>query len=525
MRRTLLFAALLTATISALPIDAKTLRWSSQGDILTFDPMAQNESLNNTFSDYVYEGLVRYNKQFVPEPALATSWTRVSPTQWRFNLRRNVKFHDGSTMTADDVVFSFERVLKPASNMKVYASGIKETKKVDDNTIEIITDGPNPVLLRGLVDVKIMSKDWSTKNNVVNPQNYAQKEENYAARNTMGTGPFMLKSREPDVRTVLVTNPNYWDKLEGNITEIVYTPIKSDATRAAALLSGEVDLVLDPPTQDIPKLRQTPQIKIADGSETRIIFFGFDQWRDETPYTNVKGKNPFKDKRVRQALYQAIDIEAIRRSTMRGLAVPSGSMIAPQVNGYFEEFAKRLPYDVNAAKKLLTDAGYPNGFEVTLDCPNNRYINDEGICQAVVAMWSRIGVNAKLNAMPRATYFQKIQKFDTSLYLLGWATATFDGLYTLQSLIRTVDPKGGADGNFNLGKYSNAKADALIDAIKTEVDEAKRNQMMRDAQRIHAEDVGHIPLHQQVIPWAMRSNVSTFHRADNRLDMRWTRVE
>jgi peptide/nickel transport system substrate-binding protein len=525
MRFNQLIGALVAAAVLVGPVGAKTLRWSSQGDILTFDPMAQNESLNNTFSDYVYEGLVRYNKQFVPEPALATSWTRVSPTQWRFNLRKNVKFHDGTPMTADDVVFSFERVLKPASNMKVYAQGIKETKKIDDFTVEIITDGPNPVLLRGLVDVKIMSKAWSTKNNVVNPQNYAQKEESYAARNTNGTGQFILKSREADVRTVLAVNPNWWDKAEGNVTEIVYQPIKQDSTRAAALLSGEVDLVLDPPTQDIPRLRQNSAIKIADGTETRIIFFGFDQWRDESPYTNVKGKNPFKDKRVRQAMYQAIDIEAIRRSTMRGLSVPTGSMIAPQVHGYFEEFAKRLPFDPAASKKLLADAGYPNGFEFTLDCPNNRYINDEEICQAVTAMWAKIGLTARLNAMPRATYFQKIQKFDTSVYLLGWATATFDSLYTLQSLIRSVDPKGGADGNFNLGKYTNPKADALIDQVKTEIDEPKRNAAMREAQRIHFDDIGHIPLHQQVIPWAMRSNVSVFHRADNRLDMRWARVE
>jgi peptide/nickel transport system substrate-binding protein len=526
MRFKLLIGALAAAAVLAGPVAAKTLRWASQGDILTFDPMSQNESLNNTFSDYVYDGLVRYNKQFVPEPALATSWTRVSPTVWRFNLRKNVKFHDGTPMTADDVVFSLQRVLAPASNMKVYAQGIKETKKIDDFTVEVVTDGPNPVLLRGLVDVKIMSKAWATKHNVVNPQDYVKKEETYAARNTNGTGQFMLKSFEPDVRTVLVANPNWWDKAEGNVTEIVYRPIKSDATRAAALLSNEVDLVLDPPTQDIPRLRQNAAIKIADGTETRIIFLGFDQWRDESPYTDVKGKNPFKDKRVRQAMYQAIDIEAIRRATMRGLSVPTGSMIAPQVNGYFEEFAKRLPHDEAAAKKLLADAGYPQGFSFTLDCPNNRYINDEEICIAITAMWAKIGLNVKLNAMPRATYFQKIQKFDTSVYLLGWATATFDGLYTLQSLIRTPAADGkGADGNFNLGKYSNPKADALIDQVKTEIDDGKRNQAMRDAQRIHADDVGHIPLHQQVIPWAMRSNVSVFHRADNRLDMRWAKVD
>src|SRR5512139_153717 len=227
MRFKLLIGALAAAAVLAGPAAAKTLRWASQGDILTFDPMSQNESLNNTFSDYVYDGLVRYNKQFVPEPALATSWTRVSPTVWRFNLRKNVKFHDGTPMTADDVVFSFQRVLAPASNMKVYAQGVKEAKKIDDFTVEVVTDGPNPVLLRGLVDVKIMSKAWATKHNVLNPQDYVKKEETFAARNTNGTGQFMLKSREADVKTVLVANPNWWDFFNDTATTEIYTPIKS----------------------------------------------------------------------------------------------------------------------------------------------------------------------------------------------------------------------------------------------------------------------------------------------------------
>ena len=527
MRHPLVTACLaaLALAVAASLAEAKTLRWTSQGDILTFDPMAQNETLNNTFSDYVYEGLVRYNKQFVPEPALAASWTRIDATTWRFALRRNVLFHDGSPFTADDVVFSFERIVKPASNMKVYAQGVKEVRRVDDYTVDVVTDGPNPVLLRQLVDAKIMNRAWSVRHNVVNPQNYAAREENYAARNTNGTGPFALKSHEPDARTVLVANPRWWDRLEGNVTEIVYLPIKADATRSAALVTGEVDLVLDPPTQDVPRLRQNPSVRIVDGSEARIIFFGFDQWRDETPYASVKGANPFKDRRVRRALYQAIDAEAIKRATMRGLAVPTGAMIAPQVSGWSEDGAKRLPYDPAAARRLLAEAGYPDGFGFTLDCPNNRYINDEEICQAVVAMWAKVGLKVRLNAMPRSTYFQKVQTYDTSAYLLGWATATFDALYTLQSLIHSVDPKGGADGNFNLGKYANPKADALIDQVKVEADDAKRNAMMREALAIHAADIGHVPLHQQVIPWAMRSGVAAFHRADNRLDIRWVRID
>jgi peptide/nickel transport system substrate-binding protein len=522
MKRILVGGLAAVAIAVAVPLSAKTFRWATQGDILTFDPMAQNESLNNTFNDYVYEGLVRFNKQFQPEPSLAARWEMPEPTRYRFYLRPNVKFHDGTPLTADDVVFSFERILKPTSKMNVYAQGVKEAKKIDNLTVDLILSGPNPPLLRQLPDVKIMSKAWCEKNKVVNPQDYVAKEETFAVRNTNGTGPFMLKSREADVRTVLVRNPNYWDKLDGNVTEIVYTPIKADATRTAALLSGEIDFVLDPAPQDLTKLRQTSGLKVFDGTETRIIFFGMDQWRDESPYTNVKGKNPFKDLRVRQALYQAIDIETIRRTLMRGLAVPTGSIIANQVHGYSEDTAKRLPFDVEKSKQLLAQAGYPSGFEATLDCPNNRYINDEEICTAVAAMWAKIGVKAKVNAMPRATYFQKIQNFDTSLYLLGWSTATFDALYTLQSLIHS--PGKGADGNFNLGKFSNAKADQLIDAVKTEVDDKKRNGMIKDVLTIHNAEVAHIPLHQQVIPWVGRANVDVFHRADNRLDIRWVKV-
>jgi peptide/nickel transport system substrate-binding protein len=260
-----------------------------------------------------------------------------------------------------------------------------------------------------------------------------------------------------------------------------------------------------------------------DGNEYRTIFLGMDQERPELLYSNVKGKNPMKDKRVRQAMYQAIDIEAIKKAVMRGESIPTGAMISPQVNGYTDPLGKRMAHDPVRAKALLTEAGYPDGFEVTLDCPNNRYINDEAICQAIVAMWAKIGIKARLNAMPRATFFPKIQKRDTSVYMLGWGVPTFDALYSLQALIRS---KGqGADGSWNLGSYSNPKVDALIDQIKIEIDQTKRNKMIEEALALHAEDVGHIPLHDQIIPWAMKKNVKALHRADNRLVVDWVRID
>jgi peptide/nickel transport system substrate-binding protein len=516
-------AALCAALVAVPPLDAKTLRWSSQGDILTMDPHSQNEGLNNAVSDHIYEPLVTRGKDLKVEPCLASSWQAVNPTTMRFKLRPNVKFHDGTPFNADDVVFSIERALSPTSNFSPYMQGITGAKRVDDLTVEILTKGPNPVLLPQLTEVRMMSKAWAAKHNVQRPQDFKNKEETYAARNANGTGPYVLRSREPDVKTVMVLNSNWWGKMEGNVNEIVYQPIRQDATRISALLSGEIDFVLDPAVQDIPRLKQDPKLRILEGNENRTIFFGMDQWRDELQYSSVKGKNPFKDKRVREAMQLAMDLNAIKSQVMRGLAIPTNVMFAPQVDGYAKDLDVVKKPDRERAKKLLSEAGYPQGFEVTLDCPNNRYINDERICQAASAMLAQIGVKVRLNSMPRATYFPKIQKFDTSFYMLGWGVPTFDSLYALQSLLRTVGQ--GGDGNFNLGKYSNPKVDAAVDALKTETDPARRKALTREALAIHQADVGHIPLHHQVIPWAMRSNVSAVHRADNRLTAKWVKVQ
>ncbi len=408
-------AAILAAALLLAPLaHAKTFRWASQGDILTMDPHSQNEALNNGVLADVYETLVTRDKQLKVVPLLAVSWTQPKPTVWRFVLRKDVKFHDGTPFTAEDVVFSIQRAQAPSSNFQIYTQGIDKVRKIDDYTVEIETKGPNPVLLDQLTELRVMSKAWAEKNKVTAPQNFIQKEETYSARNANGTGPYMLKSRETDVRTVFVVNPNWWGKREGNVTEVIYTPVKADATRVAALLSGELDFVLDPPPQDIARLKSNPNLRILEGNENRTIFLGMDQHRDELLYSDVKGKNPFKDKRVRQAIYHAIDEDAIQKNVMRGLALPTGSIVAPQVRGYSKELDKRLAHDKEKAKKLLAEAGYPNGFEVTLDCPNNRYINDERICQAVAGMLAQVGIRVKLNAMPRATYFPKIQKFDTS---------------------------------------------------------------------------------------------------------------
>ncbi|MCW5655667.1 ABC transporter substrate-binding protein [Hydrogenophaga sp.] len=510
-------------TLGAGVAQAKTFKWTSASDIPTWDIHSQNNALATGVHAAVYESLVYYNSRtFKPEPMLAASWTQVSPTQLRITLRTGVKFHDGTPFTADDAVFSIERAMSKTSNFTVYTQGITKVNKVNANTIDIVTGGPNPVLLNQLTELRMMSKAWAEKNNSVAPKDIKTQDENFAHRNANGTGPFMLKEWQPDQKIVLARNPNWWGSSEGNVTEVVYTPVKATATRMAALLSGEVDFVLDPSPQDLPRIRQDNGLKVLDGVENRTIFFGMDQFRDELPGSNVKGKNPLKDQRVRKALYQAIDINAITRVTLRGLGQATGALVAPQVAGWTEAVHQRHPYDVAAAQKLLADAGYKDGFEVDFACPNNRYINDEAICQAVTAMWARIGVKAKLRTLPLSTYFPMIQRFEASIYMLGWGVPTFDALYSLQSLVRTLGT--GGDGNYNVGRYSNPKMDAIIDRAKTETDPFVRPRLLTEALALQNEDVAHIPLHNQIIPWAMKKNIDVVHRADNRLDWRLVKV-
>jgi len=521
----LLALTLLLATLGAGALDAKTLRWANRGEAQTTDPHSQNEGLTNNINALVYEFLVDRDKQLNLVPALAVSWQQVDPVTWRFKLRPGVKFHDGTPFTADDVVFSYERARAETSQLRVYANAAGIPKKIDDLTVDFKTQGPNPIELDQVALINIMSRAWCERNGATKPQNFTQSEDMITAHQANGTGPYMLKSREPDVKTVWVKNPNWWGikegHFEGNVDEVIFTPIVSDATRLAALVSGEIDLINDPPPQDVPRLKQNDGITVLEGVENRIVFIGMDQQRDELLYSSVKGKNPFKDKRVRQALYEAIDIEAIRTTTMRGLSQPTGAML-PAPLPWIVAPEQRFPFDRAKAKQLLAEAGYPKGFEVTLDCPNNRYVNDEKICQALAAMWSQIGVVTAVTAMPRATYFPKLEKHDTSLYMLGWGGATTDPVFILQPVLHGSDNKG--DGDFNYGRYDDVKLDSLVDQIKIEVDVAKRRRLINEALMIQHDELYNLPLHRQVIPWATRSNVRAVHRADNFVAPNWVTI-
>ena len=462
--------------------------------------------------------LVGRNKDLSLTPTLATSWKQTSPTVWRFELRKGVQFHDGTPFTADDVVFSLARTQVEGSDMKSYTNDFKEVRKIDSHTVEIETKTPFPILPDVLSLVYIMSKKWCETNQATVPVDRRKGVENTASFKANGTGPFRVRERQPNVRTVFTRNGSYWGKIEGNVTEVVFTPIGNDATRVAALLSGEVDVMEPVPVQDIDRVNSSANTRAITGPELRTIFLGMDQKRDELLYSNVKGKNPFKDKRVRQAFYQAIDIDGIKKTVMRGASNPSALMVGPGING-FQPDAKRLPYDVEAAKKLMAEAGYASGFEVSMNCPNDRYVNDGRICQAVAANLSRINVKINLQAETKGTYFPKILRRDTSFYMLGWTPSTYDAHNALNALMACVDDKGA--GQFNLGAYCNPKVDELTKKIQAETDKAKRNAMIKEAFDLHSADVGHLPLHQQALAWGVGKNVKLVQLADNYMPFKW----
>lgn len=520
MRKTLMAAAAAAAIAGAFAgqAEAKTFRWAFQGDAQALDPHSLNETFTLSLLGNVYEGLTRRGPKLEILPSLAERWEIVEPTRWRFHLRKGVKFHNGNPFTADDVVFTYKRTIAEGSDVKTRVATVKEVVKVDDHTVDFITTVPNPILYAEWDTWYIMDKEWAEANGAETSTNITAGKENFATRNANGTGPFMVTEREVGVRTVLKPNPAWWNDAnkQHNLTEVIFTPISSDATRVAALLSGEIDWMDPVPVQDVQRIVKDPNLEVLIGPETRTIFLGMDQFRDELKYSSVKGKNPFKDKRVREAFYRAVDIDAIHKKVMRGQSAPSALMISPlQFAAYAAEF-KRLAFDPEISKKLLAEAGYKDGFSVGMDCPNDRYVNDEAICQAVVAMLAKVGIKVDLLAQPKALYFKKVlsPSLDTSFYLLGWTPGSNDSWNVLYNIIGTPDLTSGR-GKFNLGGYSNAEVDALTDKVLVETDNKKRDAMIRDAYMLLDKDVGYIPMHQQALAWAKKKTVTLAQRADN----------
>ncbi len=517
-----LMGLLLSCAIGGADAGAANLRWASDGDINAMDPMTRQETLQLSFLSNIYEPLIRRNRDLSLEPGLAERWEQISPTVWRFYLRHGVKWQDGSPFTADDVVFSLRRIQSKNSSMRATMSPVKEARKIDDFTIDLETHLPDPILPQEQTNFLIMSKAWSEKHNAMEPA-IIGKEESFALRHAMGTGPFRLVTREADRRTVVDRNPGWWDTPTHNLDRVEFNVIGSAPTRVAALLSGEVDMIYAVPPQDIARIRQTPGLKIVQNPEVRTIYLGFNHSREELASSDVKGRNPFKDVRVREAVALAIDEPAITSRVMLTLGRPTGMLWGPGVNGYDPQADVPFKLDAARSKQLLSEAGYPAGFRVGLDCPNDRYVMDEQICTAITAMLARVGIKVDLHAQTKTKFFTKIlaPNYDTDFWLLGWTPATYDAHNVLYTLLGTRD---GKRGEGNVGGYSNPALDELIRQMGVETDQTKRNRMIADAANIIRRDVAVLPLHQQMIAWATKANIELAQPADNAFPYRFVTV-
>ncbi len=349
--------------------------------------------------------------------------------------------------------------------------------------------------------------------------------ETYAADHADGTGPFMVDSRKPDVETVLVRNPGWWDRPQHNLDRVVFRPM-TGAAAVSALLAGTIDMLYAVPPQSTDRIARGAGVRLMTGPELRTILLGLNQARDALVDGDAKGRNPFRDKRVRQAVYQAIDENAIKSKVMRGFATPAALLVGPGVEGFDAALDHRLPYDPVAAKALLAEAGFPKGFSAGMDCPNDRYVNDEAICDEVVAMLAKVGIKLRLNAMTRGKFFARLMQpeYRTSLYLMGWSPASYDALDPLVNLAATRN-RDAHRGDANFGGYSNPALDTLIEAIEAESDAGKRLDSLHQALALVRDDIAYIPLHQQQVVWAARNNIELVQQADGIFPLRYVRVK
>ncbi|MFN0186585.1 MAG: ABC transporter substrate-binding protein [Aquabacterium sp.] len=528
-RAPLLLAALALMGTLAQPTQAQTtapagptLRIATAFDPQTMDPHGLALLYHSRVVFQIYDCLVNRSEDFKLEPGLATEWRMVNPTTWRFKLRAGVSFHDGTPFTADDAVFSIERAWARPSQRSFHFTGLTAVRKVDAEHIEFSLSAPDAVWPEKLVFVAMMSKAWSEKHGAAKAQDFNAKQEMHTVRNANGTGPFRLARYEPDVRVTLARHAGWWgkgDQRNGNVTEVSFVSVKSDATRLAALSSGEVDLVLDPPFQDIERLKTDPRISVTSVPDIGTQYFTFDQVRNELLHGDVKDRNPFKDKRVRQAVGHALNIDLIIQKVLRGQAVPAGSLVSPLVEGYAPDMDKRLAYDPARARALLAEAGYANGFGVTLDCVNVAW--REAVCQAAAAMLTQVGIRTQVRSSPTNQFFPKLSQANASFVEYGW-TASPDGWSTLNGLFRTWEASGG--GTFNAGRYSNPQVDVLIDAVRTEPDLVKRRARVGVVLRMVSDDLAYLPLYRRKLNWAMARKVTVVQWPNDMTELRWARV-
>lgn len=472
------------AMLTSIPVQAADLRIAYDADPVSMDPHEQLSGGTLQFSHLVFDPLVRWTKEMGFEPRLASSWEALSPTQTRFTLRKNVRFHSGHPFTAEDVVFTFER-LKKSSDFKGLFAPFEKAVAVDEHTVDFITAKPYPLVLNQLTYVFPMDRMFYAGKDEI-----AKHGKSFASRNASGTGPFKVVEREQGIRVVFERHADYWDTAsKGNVKKLTLTPVKEGPTRVAALLSGGVDFIAPVPPADLERLQKNPRIAVETMTGTRIIMLQLNQNRVAA----------FKDHRVRLAFDYAVNNAGIARALMKGFATPAGQLSPPGYVGHNPERGPR--YDLAKAKALMKEAGYEKGFSVSMAAPNNRYVNDAKIAVAVANMLKRINITVNLRTMPKAQYWPEFDKQSADIMMIGWHSDTEDSANFAEFLCLTRDKDSGY-GQYNNNHYSNPEVDKLILASQTETDAAARKALLLKAEGILIDEAAILPLHWQNLAWA-----------------------
>jgi peptide/nickel transport system substrate-binding protein len=491
------------ALLAAGPAAAENvLRWAGSGAAFGFDPHSMDSSFDDTLKDPVYESLIAFDSDMTMSGHLATSWRPFDTTTWEFTLRENVRFHDGTPLTADDVVFSIRRAQAETSSERDTLKKIVGVEAIDPHTVHVTTERPAAILWYDLSYVRIMSKAWAERYGVTLPADYANEERTYATDHANGTGPFILEEFATDGGYVMVRNPDWWgyERYPHNVDRLVRLPVTSTEEGVELLLRGEIDFLYGEPYQALERIERTDGLKLARAPLFNVHRLGFNHSGAELRSSDIKGRNPFRDRRVRQAVYQAIDIQTLVQEVHRGLAIPVGMPIAPGVNGHTPELGERLPYDREAAKALLAEAGYPQGFSVTLDCPNDwSRARGEALCRFIAPQLAAVGIKVALNFQPTTEHWAKLRRRETDFFMDGWIEG-FDSGGTLLELYHSR-------GWWNEGNYANPRVDDLSEKIQQELVTYVRDAMIEEAWKVVLDDIVYVPLYQSVGVWPMREGL------------------
>jgi peptide/nickel transport system substrate-binding protein len=508
------FAAALLVLIGliAQPLHAADISIALSADVTSLDPHFHNLTPNNNVANHIFESLVTKDARGQLKPALAESWRTIDDLTWEFKLRRGVKFHDGSDFTATDVAFTIDRVPtvpNSPSPFTTYSKQITEKIIVDPYTIRFKTAAPYPLMANDMGTIMIVSSRAAKG---------AATEDFNTGKATIGTGPLKFVRWQKGDRIELARNDAYWGP-KSPWDRVVFRIITSDPTRVASLLAGEVRAIENVPTADLSKLLKNPDVSIYRIVSHRVMYLHLDSNRDTTPFaTDKAGKplphNPLKDVRVRRALSKAINRQALVDRVMEGAARATGQLMPEGMFGYMPAL-KPEPYDPEGARKLLAEAGYADGFGLTLHGPNDRYVNDDQVAQAIAQMFSRVGVTTRVETMPSSVYFTRANKLEFSMMLVGWGSDTAEASSPLKALLATFDNQKGM-GQANRGRYSSPKMDALLQQALATVDDKRREVLLQQATQVAMSDVGIIPLYHQENVWATRKGIVYTPRADER---------